>query len=150
MHDLVLENNEFRQNANMQRRTITLIFFGLCGTYFVYFSLLSFTGLVMHFLQVMKINGIISQELSEEKYVALDKEILKWFRQGIYFFTLAAFFFTLQLMTMMNQNFASRRFRHDIYYAVLVICIIVIVIIYYVWAVKGLKLYFGEVRQNIG
>jgi hypothetical protein len=127
---------------------VALVFLGICGAYFVYFSLLSFTSLCMHFLQVMKINGVISKDLNEDKYAALDAKVLRWFKQGIYFCTFAACFYTLQLLLMMSSNFASRHFRHRLYYLTLSICMSLLMIVYYTWAMQGLRLYFGEVREN--
>jgi hypothetical protein len=49
----------------------------------------------MHFLQVMKINGVISKDLNEDRYASLDAKVLRWFKQGIYFCTIAACFYTL-------------------------------------------------------
>ena len=102
----------------------------------------------MHFLQVMKINGVISKELNEDKYAGLDAKVLRWFKQGIYFCTLAACFYTLQLLLMMSSSFVSRHFRHRLYYLSLSICILLLMILYYMWALQGLRLYFGEVREN--
>ncbi len=124
------------------------MYLGICGAYFLYFSLLSFTSLCMHLLQVMKINGVVSKELREDKYTVLDARILKWFKQGIYFCTLAACFYTLQLLLMMSNTFALRRFRHHAYYLAISVFMLLLMALYYAWAISGLRLYFREVREN--
>jgi bacteriorhodopsin len=96
----------------------------------------------------MKINGSISKDLNESKFKDLDARIFRWFKQGIYFCTCAAIFYTMQLLIMMNHRFNTRRFRHKLYFLVLFLCIVVIMSLYYTWAISGLILYFGDISKN--
>lgn len=82
-----------------------MIFIGLCGAYFIYFSLLSIIAICIYLLQIVTINGKLSRGLSSEGLSEPELRLLGWYRFGLFFLPGVAIFYLMQVVTMIKPGF---------------------------------------------
>jgi hypothetical protein len=107
------------------------------GVYFTYYTLLLIPLTVCYFVQFAQ----VKKDLPEMSDV--DVSLFKWFRFGLYFAFAAFCVYSINLIVI-----AKIRIRSRLYYILLFMLIMVVKIIYYSWAVDGVVLYLGDVRES--